>query len=427
MKLKVFKFGGASVKDAAAVMNVSRILRHYPDQPIIIVVSAMGKTTNALEKLARECYNHDLARDNTLIDILNFHESIIRELFPNNLHPVYEAFTDRALSIKKLLNETPGANFDFEYARIVCYGELFSSMILSHYLNDSGLAATWFDVRDMLITDANYREANVNWDKTIRLVSEGLNVFYNSSLYTPLTITQGFIGSTLEGETTTLGREGSDYTAAIFAYIVGAEEVIIWKDVPGLFNADPKYFKNTVLIDSISYKESLELSYYGAGVIHPHTIKPLQNKKIPLLVKSFNDPEAKGTFIGDDNLVGEVNIPCYIFKPNQWLFSISSRDFSYIDEPALHEIFGIFSRMGIKINLMQNSAISFSVCIDEPGDKKAVLIQNLNEHFVVRYNEGLKLITIRNYTQEVVEELIEGKEIMLEQRSRYTCQLIVKY
>lgn len=426
MQLKVFKFGGASVKDANAVRNVAGILRLYPDQPLIVVVSAMGKTTNALEKLVKAYFYQEGSVDDCLNATLRFHENILHELFPDTSNPVYLKFSKQVSKLKAVLDGPPGGNYDYEYDQIVCFGELFSSIILSHYLNDAELSNTWVDAREMIITDSTYREGKVDWDKTLKFINEGFGLFFNSPLFTPLVVTQGFISSTMEGETTTLGREGSDYTAAIFAYGIDAEEVIIWKDVPGLFNADPKYFKNTVLIDSISYKESLELSYYGAGVIHPNTIKPLQNKRIPLYVKSFNNPLSCGTLISEKENVTEVSIPCYIFKSGQWLVSISSRDFSYITEPALHEIFGVFSNLGIKINLMQNSAISFSVCIDDPGRKKDELLQALQHEFVIRYNEGLRLITVRNYTQQILDELADDMEILLEQKSRYTCQLVIK-
>ncbi|MHC1707785.1 MAG: aspartate kinase [Bacteroidales bacterium] len=426
MKLKVFKFGGASVKDADSVRNVAEIIRLYPDQPLLIVVSAMGKTTNALENLVNAYISKDDNIEEVISEILNYHQIILHDLFPDKLNPVYNAFSILTEQFKGILNDPPCGNFNFDYDQIVCFGELFSSVILNHYLISEAIITTWFDARELIITDATFREGKVNWEKTTRHILQKFEHYYNSPSIATVAVTQGFIGSTVDGDTTTLGREGSDYTAAIFAHALDAAEVIIWKDVPGLLNADPKYFKNTVLIEKISYKESLELSYYGAGVIHPNTIKPLQNKGIPLFVKSFNNPSAPGTLISEISEVHEEKIPCYIFKTNQWLISIASRDFSYIAEPALHEIFGIFSHLGIKINLMQNSAISFSVCIDDPGAKRNNLINELKIHYKIKYNDGLKLITVRNYTQSIIEQLTNNYEILLEQKSRYTCQMVVK-
>jgi len=423
-KILVFKFGGASVKDADAVRNVAEILKRYPGRPLMVVVSAMGKTTNALEALVKAYTGDQRELQGLLSDVISFHLKIVAALFPDSSHPVYQDFLLKTAELSGLLSQPPGGNFDYEYDQIVGYGEQFSAMILSRYLSESGIQNTLFNAGELIVTDKRYRRAGVNWEKSIRQVKQQLLPFFEESLFQAVAVTQGFIARAEDGSHTTLGREGSDFSAAILAYILDAEELIIWKDVPGLYNADPRYFSDVRIIEKTSYKEALELSWYGAGIIHPDTIKPLQNKNIPLRILSFSDPSEQGTLIcGEEST--ESRIPCYIHKDKQLLLSISTRDFSYVNEEKLHEIFGVFSRLGLTVNVMQNSAISFSVCMDDPGQKKEALFHELSGRFVIRYNENLTLITIRNYTQDILDHLAGRREVLLEHRSRYTCQLVV--
>ncbi len=434
MHLKVYKFGGASVKDAGAIRNIGRILELYPERPLVIVVSAMGKTTNRLEQLLHYGLEGEKSFSLVFRELKQFHESIIKDLFPLSDHPVFKETEVLFKELEDKFNEYKDHGYDELYDQTVVYGELLSSCILSNYLNYSGYGNRLLDARTLIRTNSKHRHARLEWDTTTRaIIAQVQEVFFSGSGI-ELAVVQGFIGSDASGRSTTLGREGSDFTAAIFAYALDADEVVIWKDVPGLLNADPKYFPGSKKIDRITYKETLELSYYGAGVIHPDTIKPLRNKHIPLYVKSFLEPLESGTLVYGENddhpsdfgRSGDTPLPCYIVKTGQWLLSISSRDFSYVEESALHTIFGVFSSLGIKINLMQNSAISFSVCIDDPAEKTSSLLKSLSGQFDVRYNRDLQLITIRNYTQAIIDELLHRKRLLLEQKSRYTCQLVVQ-
>ncbi len=423
-KILVFKFGGASVKDADAVRNVAEILKLYPGRPLMVVVSAMGKTTNSLEALVQAYTAGEKELQDLLAGFTSFHLKIVAELFPDPAHPVYNDFLAITARLTGLLAQPPGGNPDFEYDQIVGFGEQFSGMILSRYLSDAGIQNTTFDAGDLIVTDNRYRRASVNWEKTARRVKQKLLPFFEASLFQAVAVTQGFIARAEDGSSTTLGREGSDFSAAILAYTLDAEELVIWKDVPGLYNADPRYFSDVRMIGKTSYREALELSFYGAGIIHPDTIKPLQNKNIPLRILSFADPSGQGTLIcGEES--PESRIPCYIHKDKQLLLSVSTRDFSYVNEEKLHEIFGVFSRLGLTVNVMQNSAISFSVCMDDPGQKKEALFRELSDRFVIRYNENLTLITIRNYTQEILDRMAGRGAVLLEHRSRFTCQLVV--
>jgi aspartate kinase len=415
MLMKVFKFGGASVKDAESVRNVVEILKRFPGENIIVVVSAMGKTTNALEKLA-EAFFYGKDYKPLFDDIKQYHFSILKKLFPDLSHLVFGEIQQIFSSLENKLAGNAAGPFNKEYDQIVSLGEILSSKIVSAFLNSSGINNKWIDVREIIHTDNTWREGNVNWPLTER----SAEVLNSNSIF----VTQGFIGKTPDNFTTTLGREGSDYTAAILAYCINAESVTIWKDVPGVMNADPKWFDETCLIDQMSYQDAIELSYYGATVIHPKTIKPLQNKKIPLYVKSFLQPDEKGTIIND--LQSPLPVPCFIFKINQILLSISPKDFSFIVEENFSEIFRIFSEHGVKVNVMQNSAISFSVCADNEEKKISALITKLRENFRVLYNDNLELITIRYYDQHTINRVCAGKKILLEHKSRYTVQLVVK-
>ena len=419
--MKVFKFGGASVKDAASVKNVASILNLFPDEKLIVVASAMDKTTNALEKVVHAVFHEKENVVNRLNEVKEFHQNILNELFADVHHPVYQRVNNFFVEIEWLTEEQP-RSFNFVYDQIVSIGELVSTAIVSAYLDSVKIKNSWFDIRDGLITDNTYREAKVHWGLSRQLLSKKISPFLTEN---HIVITQGFIGSTSENYTTTLGREGSDYTAAILAHIFDAESVSIWKDVAGVFNADPKYFPDAQKLEQISYLDAIELAYFGASVIHPKTIKPLENKNIPLMVKSFRNPSSKGTVIAKDAETKPL-VPSYIFKRDQVLISLSAKDFSFIAEENLSGIFSCFAQYGIKLNLMQNSAISFSVCVDDDNEKVPVLIERLQQEYKVLYNKNLELYTIRHYFPSTIESLTHNREILLEQRSRNTVQVVMK-
>ncbi len=428
--MKVFKFGGASVKDAIAVQNVATILKLYPNQNIIVVISAMGKITNALERLTNS-YFYSSSDERTekgnaatlLSEIKKYHFDIIEQLFPDKDHPIYDEINNSFVELDWAIEDEPAHNYDFEYDQIVSIGELVSTKIVNAYLNEVGIQSKWVDARDLIQTDNTYREGKVNWELTNELVEKNLTPDF-SKREGVIVVTQGFIGGTSENYSTTLGREGSDYTAAIIAYTTNAESVTIWKDVPGVLNADPKWFDETKKLEQLSYQDAIELAYYGATVIHPKTIKPLQNKKIPLFVKSFLHPATTGTIINEAQ--SQLPIPCFIFKINQVLLSISPKDFSFIVEENFSDIFKLFAEEQVKINMMQNSAISFSVCIDKDPKKLPDLIKILQKEYRVLYNDDLELITIRYYDQSTIDRVTKDKKILLEVKSRYTVQLVVK-
>lgn len=420
--MKVFKFGGASVKDAAAVKNVANILKRFPGENIIVVVSAMGKTTNALERLTDAFYYKKENAEDVLSEIKKYHFDILEELFPDKNHPAHIEISNTFVELDWAIEEDPSPDYNYDYDKIVSMGEIIATKIVSAYLNEDKVSNKWWDVRGLIQTDNTYREGRVDWELTQKLVDNDLVPFLSKS--SAVVVTQGFLGGTSENFTTTLGREGSDYTAAILAYATNAESVTIWKDVPGVLNADPKWFDETVKLDQISYQDAIELAYYGATVIHPKTIKPLQNKKIPLIVKSFLHPEIKGTIIND--VQSPLPIPCFIFKVNQVLLSISPKDFSFIMEENLSEMFNLFAERQVKVNVMQNSAISFSVSIDNDPRKLPDLIKTLQKDYKVLYNENLELVTIRYYDQATIDRVTIGKKILLEVKSRYTVQLVVK-
>lgn len=422
--MRVFKFGGASVKNPNAVRNVKRVLELFPQEDLVVVISAMGKTTNKLEWLVNaHVHNKGLLRE-TMQELVDFHNEILWDLFPDRGHEVYVQMNEYFYQIEEILEDVPGDHYDFIYDQIVSYGEVISTTIVSAFLNDFGIENNWLDARKLIRTDNTYREGRVNWEKTASKINQAILPNLNTSKRTVF-ITQGFIGHTPEGLTTTLGREGSDYTAGIFAYCLEAQDVTIWKDVPGMLNADPKWFDDTVKLDKISYHEAIELSYFGASVIHPKTIKPLQNKEIPLYVKSFVQPEESGTVI-QASMENDALVPSFIFKMSQVLISISPKDFSFIVEHNLSEIFEIFHRHGVKINLMQNSAISFSVSVD--GDERKVprLIEELAQTYHIKYNEGLELVTIRHYDQATIERVTMNKELLVVQKSRHTSRMVMR-
>lgn len=417
----VFKFGGASVKDAAGVINLAQIVSRYPKQKLLIVISAMGKMTNKLEELCKAYLNGEEEQTHQIFEAVKaYHFEIIGDLFPNHQHPIYNDVANTFVEIDWLIEEEITDSPDYIYDQIVSIGEVISTKIVAAYLNETGLKAKWLDARNFIQTDNNYREGNVNWEKTEAEVQQHLLPLLDQYIG----VTQGFIGGTSENFTTTLGREGSDYSAAIFSSCLNADSLTIWKDVPGVLNADPKWFDETERIPQLSYHDAIELAYYGATVIHPKTIKPIQNKNIPLYVRSFLHPEAEGTDI--TNAENHLPVPSFIFKVHQVLISIFPKDFSFIIEENLSDIFSLFHNHKVKINTMLNSAISFSVSIDEDPEKLQKLIEELSVHYKVKYNTGLELVTIRYYNQETIDRVTVDKSILLEVKSRHTCQIVMK-
>jgi aspartate kinase len=419
--MRIFKFGGASVKDAGSVKNVSDILKKSVHEPTVVVISAMGKITNKLEELTGAYFYRKGNENKILNEVREFHFSIANELFPSKDHTVFNELENIFVEISWILEEEPSFTYNHHYDQLVSQGEILSTKIVSAYLNENGVKNKWMDARDFIQTDNTYRDGKVNYELSQELVTNKLLPSFNTL---PLVITQGFIGGTSENFTTTLGREGSDYTAALIAYFTDARDVTIWKDVPGVLNADPKYFSNTKKIDVLTYHDAIELTYYGASVIHPKTIKPLENKKIPLYVKSFIHPEEEGTVIKDGDV--RNTLTSYIFKDKQILLSIQPKDFSFIAEENLSQIFNFFSQFNVRINMMQNSAISFSVCADNDRFKIEPLIAALSDHFKILYNDNVQLMTIRNYEPKIIEKLTLKKTILIEQRSRTTVQLVIR-
>ena len=421
--MKVFKFGGASVKNAEAIKNVASIISRYQGEKLAIVVSAMDKTTNKLELVVEACKHRDSSTFHELIDeIEEFHRHILNELFSELPFKTSNDIDDLFLRLRQQINEPFPDNYSFAYDQIVSVGELLSSLMLAAYLTEVDHRVSWADARKLIRTNHRFQEGKVDWKKTQELIS---NLFMPLFDQVDIQVTQGFIGHTAEGFTTTLGREGSDYTAGILAYCCDAESVTIWKDVPGMLNADPKYFDDTVLLDQISFKEAIELSYYGASVIHPKTIQPLQNKGIPLYVKSFLNPEAPGTTIQASTARDHL-IPSFIIKRNQLLVSLTTRDFSFIAEENLSSIFDELNRLKLTVNLMQNSALNFSFVLDRSKVDIDKLKAAFNENYEVRYNEGLELLTIRHPSDEVIKKLTVNKEILVQQYTRQTARMVLK-
>jgi aspartate kinase len=418
--MRVFKFGGASVQDAAAVRNVCEILKEYGRGPLVVVISAMGKTTNALEEVlyawwdGRPVHEHIQA-------VKEYHFNIMAKLFPDRKHLIWNDIEDQFMNLEMYFEKPLERNFDKQYDQVVSYGELLSTRIVSAYLNDSGYDNKWVDARNFIVTDDLFREARIIWPNTISLISKRIGALAAKE---PVII-QGFIGSTQGNLTTTLGREGSDYTASICAHALDAEEVVIWKDVPGILNADPKKFPNATKFDDLSYTEAIEMTYYGARVLHPKTIKPIQNKNIPLNVRSFIHPAAEGTIIRDD-VAEHTDVPIIILKEKQSLLSLSTRDFSFIAEENIKIIFEEVVRHGINVNVMHNSAISFHICIDSMPQKAEAFMNALMREFTVEMRDGLKLLTIMHKGDTSAHDLIEGCRIALEQISGDTVQYILE-
>ena len=415
--MNIYKFGGASVKDADGVKNVAKVLNVTGVDNKVVVISAMGKTTNALEGLIHSYFN-DATKINDHLDIIyQFHFNIINELFLDKKHQVVSDVDNLFADLKRFLEHNKSPKYDFVYDQIVSYGELLSTTIISAYLNDIGVTNTWLDVRSCIKTDSTYRDATVNWTLTQESIKDAINT-------KSLTITQGFIGADDNNYTTTLGREGSDYTAGIFAYCLNAESVTIWKDVKGVLNGDPREFDNPILLEQISYEEAIELAFYGASVIHPKTLQPLQRKEIPLFVKSFLNPKDKGTAVSKGQTL-IPHTPCFIVKKNQVLISLSSLDFSFIVEDNISEIFSLFHKYQMKVDLIQNSAISFSVCVDNKFRQLDNLINHLKGKFKVEYKDQVSLYTIRHFDEVAMKRIESQFEVLLKQVTSSTVQMVV--
>lgn len=412
--IKVLKFGGASIKNSERIANVFSIINNFKNQKIIIVFSAIANVTNLLEDLVDLYFNNSQQLKSKLLEIRNVHAQITKELFEKD-HQVFIEIEKIFSEIDFFLKTNSNKNLSFVYDQIVSAGELLSSKILSNYLTNNSFENTLVDARDIIKTNDKYQNANIDWASTKDKIKSYLVDF-------PI-ITQGFIGSDSSNYTTTLGREGSDFTAAIIANVLNVSEVTIWKDVDGVLNADPRYFNDFVLLDQLPYSEAIELAFYGAKVIHPRTIQPLQEKNIPLIVRSFLNYDNKGTIINNDNK--NLSIPSFIVKENQVLISISDNNLSFIIEEHLSWIFFVLDRYDIRLNLMQNSAVSFSICVDNKRTSINSFIAELSSKFKVYYNDSVKLFTIRHYNQDSIDKVIANKKVLLEQKSRNTVQFVV--
>lgn len=465
MNVLVYKFGGASVHDEAGFRNVARILKQHEGQSMMVVLSAMGKTTNALEKVVGDYFSGDaVSLVETFNQLLDYHRDVAASLFANHEHQVFQKLEDHFETLKNILRQQPlssasgnGDNkavspstqnqknntdsppardlenktystddpklYDEMYDRIVAFGELFSTTILLHLLKDQGFPVRLFDAGDLIRTDSTFRDARVDWEKTQIAIQKRLFAYFQDQKGR-IGLTQGFTGSDDRGRRTTLGREGSDYTAAILGYCMRVKEITIWKDVPGILTADPQWFSEPDKLESLSYREAIELAYYGAKVIHPKTIKPLENSGINLNIKCFSDPSLPGTLI-HDLLQWEIGQPIFIRKSDQVLISISPHDFSFIDEESLGTIFNHLADFQVKAHVTQHSAITFSVCTDNQPRRLKPLISALRKQFKVRYNENLELFTIRHYTYEAIDFILQGRQPLLEQKSRTTVHLLL--
>ena len=416
--MKVFKFGGASIKSANAIKNVAKILNSKDVNNCLLVISAMGKMTNAFEKITDAYFNNDQEKLTESIDFTsNFHFKIINNLFAEN-HVIHQKITVLFGQLVRFLTQNKSKNYDYLYDQIVSYGELLSTTIVSDYLNEIKIYNNWVDVREIIITDTIFRDATVNWQETEKRIKTNINL-------SKLTIVQGFIGGDLNGNTTTLGREGSDFTAGIFAYCTDAESLTIWKDVLGVLNADPREFKEVQLLEHISYEETIEMAFYGASVIHPKTIKPIQNKKIPLIVRSFKNLNSPGTKVSE-GVTLEPTIPCFIVKKNQVLVSISSLDFSFIVEENISDIFKLFHKYQLKVNLIQNSAISFSVCVDNNLNHFDLFYNEIKNMYKVSFIKNVDLFTVRHFTENSLEGIYKLGTSLVSQINKNTAQIIIQ-
>ncbi len=414
--MEIFKFGGASVKDAASVKNVFQVLKTTGFQNKVVVISAMGKMTNAFEVVVKQYLLQGEIPQESLSEVKEYHLELVSELFNSQHSPVFKIIETLFTELENFISHNKSTQYDFVYDQIVCYGELASSTIVSEYLKQQDISHEWLDARMLIKTNSTYRDASVNWIETQEKIAAAVKP---GKLY----LTQGFIASDPNNFTTTLGREGSDYTAAIFAYCLNAAKVIIWKDVPGVLNADPRVFENPQLLNQISYEEAIELAFFGASVIHPKTLQPLQRKEIPLYVKSFIDPEGAGTAVSKGQPLIPA-VPCFIVKKDQVLISLSTLDFSFMVEENISEIFRLFHQYQMKVDLIQNSAISFAVCVDNRFNNLEKLIQHLKARFKVSFIPGVSLYTIRHFNDAALKTLEKDKDILLKQVMQNTVQLV---
>lgn len=416
--MQVFKFGGASIKDANGVRNLVKVLKNTGYRNIMMVVSAMGKTTNALEQVVANYFDNKNELYSSIQDVKKYHNAILLDLFDDENHVIFKDVASLFDDLSLFFDRNKSPDYNFVYDQAVSFGELVSTTIISAYLNDIGIENRWLDVRDCIKTDNYYRNAHVDWDLTQKKIQQ-------QCTSNELIITQGFLGSDSNNFTTTLGREGSDYTAAIFAYCLNAKSVTIWKDVEGVLNADPRYFNNSQLLDSISYHEAIELAFYGASVIHPKTLQPLQRKEIPLYVKSFQCPNQSGTMVSKKEGISP-QIPCFMVKKNQVLISISSLDFSYVVEENISDIFNLLHLYKMRVGVIQNSAISFSVCVENIYNNLDKLLQHLKAKFKVECYEGVSLYTIRHYNEAAIQQIEKDKHVLLKQLTPTTVQIVTE-
>lgn len=415
--MKIYKFGGASVKDAAAVKNLAGIVSEFTD-PLVIVVSAMGKTTNAMERLLEAYFSNSHEKHRIYAEIYDYHINIAKELFLEG-HLAFVELEAVFETIKEKLDKPSTQTYNFEYDQLVSFGEILSTTIVNLYLNNYGVISEWVDIRTILKTDTNYREAKVNFEVSRE---NARKVFHNRDLN--VFVTQGFLGSTSNNHTTTLGREGSDYTAALIASFLNASSVTVWKDVPGVLNADPKWFDETEKLEKLTYTDAIELAFYGASVLHPKTIQPIKMSNIPLYVRSFIHPEESGTVIG--NFEYDTLIPSFIFKVDQVLINIHPENLSFIAESNLEKIFNILAKFGLKVNLMQNTAVSFRICVNNDTTRIPGVIEELGKLYETSMESGLELITIRYFDQETINRVLVEKELILEQHTPTTVQMVVR-
>ncbi|WP_435579407.1 aspartate kinase [Gilvibacter sp.] len=416
--MRIFKFGGASVKDATGVRNLKRVLENTGSNELVVVVSAMGKTTNALEAVVSAYFKKDGSAKAAIEFSKQYHSEILNELFPNKSHGIHQTIKDFFGALEDFLAHNRSETHAFVYDQVVSFGELISTTIVSTFLNENGHKNTWLDVRSCIKTDSNYRDPRVDWQMTQELIKKSVD-------RKGLTITQGFLGSEVNNNfTTTLGREGSDYTAAIFGYCLDAESVTIWKDVPGVLNADPRHFSKTQLLNHISYREAIELAFYGASVIHPKTLQPLQRKEIPLYVRSFIKPKDPGTCVTKGKALDPM-VSCFILKKDQVLISLSSLDFSFMMEDHIGEVFKLLHQYKMKVELIQNSAISFSVVVDNKFKRLPELLTQLKQQFSVTHYEGVTLYTVRHAKPEEIKALVKGQQVLLKQEAQETVQVVI--
>ena len=413
--MKVFKFGGASIKDAPSIKNILEIISKYEKDNLVIVVSAMGKTTNALEKVVDSYFNDKAQLQSSISDVFNFHINILNNLFEKN-HFIFSELNTSFEKLGSFIKSNKSPSYSFVYDQVVSLGELISSKIIYEYLLKNNMDCSLIDARNCIKTNSKYRGGKVQWDMTNKKIKELISD-------SKINITQGFIGSDSNNFTVTLGREGSDYSAAIFAYSLNAESLSIWKDVPGLLNADPKFFSNTKLLNQISYSETIELAFYGASIIHPKTLQPLQKKEIPLFVKSFKNPLSNGTVISKGVDINPL-VPCYIFKENLILLKISSLDFSFIVEDNISHIFKQLHDFKMKVDVIQNSAITFSVCFFDKYNKINELISNLEGKFKIQIHKNVSLFTIKHFDEKSIKKISNKRKLLLEQRTEKTVKLI---